>query len=284
MENTPFDPAHLREWIGRKDAAEDEVTAWPVKAMSATLDRDDPLPKRGEAIPIGWHWFYFLDAKRASEIGTDGHPQRGGFLPPVPLPRRMWAGGRIEFRRALRMGEALRRESEILSVEPKSGKSGNLVFVTVRHTIYGAGEITTIEEQDIVFREAAKAGDPVPPGKPAPADPQWSRSQCADPVLLFRFSALTFNGHRIHYDVPYATGEEHYPALIVHGPLQATLLLDLCRRHSTRPISYFEHRAMSPIFNTETFTVNGKPNADGADLWTANSKGTIGMATKVRFG
>jgi 3-methylfumaryl-CoA hydratase len=284
MEDTKFDPDYLRQWIGRKDATTDEVTAWPVKAMTATLDRDDPLPACGESIPIGWHWFYFLDAKRASAIGSDGHPQRGGFLPPVPLPRRMWAGGRIEFRRALRMGEPLRRESEILSVEPKQGKTGNLVFVTVRHTIHASGEITTIEEQDIVFREAAKPGDPAPPGRPAAANPAWTRSMVADPVLLFRFSALTFNGHRIHYDVPYATGDEHYAALIVHGPLQATLLLDLCRRNSTRSITYFEHRAMSPVFNTETFTVNGNPTADGADLWTANSKGNVGMMTKVRFG
>ena len=276
----------LRAWVGRKDSAEDEITAWPVKAMTASLDRDDPTPKRGEPIPLGWHWFYFLEARRHCEIGPDGHPKRGGFLPPVPLPRRMWAGGRMTFHRPLRMGESVRRESEIVSLEPKQGRSGTLVFLTIRHTIYGSGEVAAIDEHDIVFREAAKPGEAPAPGKPAPARAAWRRALRADPVLLFRFSALTFNVHRIHYDLPYATGEEHYPALVVHGPLQATLLLDLCRRHSTRPVAQFDYRAMSPLFHTETFTIDGEPSADGgsAEVWTASEKGTIAMAGTVRFG
>jgi 3-methylfumaryl-CoA hydratase len=276
----------FRAWVGRKETAADEVTAWPVKAMTAALDRDDPTPARGEPIPLGWHWFYFLDARRQSQIGPDGHPQRGGFLPPVPLPRRMWAGGRIEFKRPLRMGEALRRESEIVSLEPKQGRSGTLVFLTARHTVYASGEIAAIDEHDIVFREAARAGEAQAAGKPAPASAAWQRSLRADPVLLFRFSALTFNGHRIHYDLPYATGEEHYPALVVHGPLQATLLLDLCRRRSARPVARFDYRAMSPLYHTETFTINGEPTADGsgAEVWTANEKGATAMAGKVTFG
>jgi 3-methylfumaryl-CoA hydratase len=284
VSDTDFD--RFRAWVGRKETAADEVTAWPVKAMTAALDRDDPLPGRGEPIPLGWHWFYFLDARRQSEIGPDGHPQRGGFLPPVPLPRRMWAGGRIEFRRPLRMGEALRRESEIVSLEPKQGRSGTLVFLTARHTVYAAGEIAAIDEHDIVFREAARPGEAPAAGKPAPASAAWQRALRADPVLLFRFSALTFNGHRIHYDLPYATGEEHYPALVVHGPLQATLLLDLCRRHSARPVARFDYRAMSPLFHTETFTINAEPAADGsgAEVWTASEKGATAMAGKVTFG
>lgn len=279
-----FDP--LRTWVGRKESAADEITAWPVKAMNAALDRDQPTPARGEPIPLGWHWFYFLDARRHSEIGPDGHPKRGGFLPPIALPRRMWAGGRMEFRRPLVMGEPVRRESEIVSIEPKQGRSGTLVFLTARHTIYGSDEVAAIDEHDIVFREAAKAGEPPASGKPAPASAAWQRSLVADPVLLFRFSALTFNGHRIHYDLPYASGEEHYPALVVHGPLQATLLLDLCRRHSARPVRHFDYRAMSPLFHTETFSVNGNPSADGAsaEVWTAAEKGSVAMAGTVRFG
>ena len=275
----------LRSWVGRKESIEDEITAWPVRAMGATLDYRDPVPARGEPIPLGWHWFYFLEAKPASEIAHDGHAKRGGFLPPVPLPRRMWAGGRIEFRRALRMGEAARRDSEIVSVEPKQGKSGNLVFVTARHTIIGSGEVTAIEEQDIVYRDAAKPGEPPPPGKAAPAPAQWSRALIGDPVLLFRYSALIFNAHRIHYDLPYVTDEEHYPGLIVHGPLQATLLMELCRHSSSRPMRRFDYRALSPIFHTETFTVNGTPTADGssAEVWTANEKGSLAMSAKVTF-
>lgn len=276
---------HLRTWIGRKESVEDEITAWPVKAMTATLDRSDPLPARGEPIPLGWHWYYFLEAKPASELAPDGHPRRGGFLPPVSLPRRMWAGGRFEFRRALRIGESARRDSEIVAVEPKRGKSGDLVFVTVRHTIIGSGEIAVIEEHDIVYREAAKPGEAQPAGKPARERAVWTRSLVGDPVTLFRYSALIFNAHRIHYDLPYVMEEEHYPGLIVHGPLQATLLLDLCRRHSERPVRHFDYRAMYPLFHTETFTVNGTPSADGAsaEVWTANEKGWIAMHAKVVF-
>ena len=276
---------HLRSWVGRKESVEDEITAWPTKAMTATLDRIDLVPARGEPIPLGWHWYYFLEAMPASELAHDGHAKRGGFLPPVPLPRRMWAGGRFEFRRPLRMGESARRDSEILSVEPKRGKSGDLVFVTVRHTIIGSGDVTAIEEHDIVYREAAKPGEQQPAGKPAPERPAWSRSLVGDPVLLFRYSALIFNAHRIHYDLPYVTADEHYPGLIVHGPLQATLLLDLCRRHSARPVRSFDYRAMHPLFHTETFTVNGSPAADGssAEVWTANEKGWVAMRAAVAF-
>ena len=276
---------HLRSWVGRSETVADEITAWPTRAMTATLDRDDPVPARGEPIPLGWHWFYFLEATPASGLAHDGHAKRGDFLPPVPLPRRMWAGGRFEFRRALRMGESARRDSAIVAVEPKRGKSGDLVFVTVRHTIIGSGEVTAIEDHDIVYREAAKPGEPQPAGKPGPQRPAWSRSLVGDPVLLFRYSALIFNAHRIHYDLPYVTAEEHYPGLVVHGPLQATLLLDLCRRHSTRPVRTFEYRAMHPLFHTETFSINGNPSADGssAEVWTANANGWTAMRAAVEF-
>lgn len=275
----------LKEWTGKKEVHHDVVSAWPVQAMTATLDRTDALPDKGADIPLGWHWFYFLDAKPASELGSDGHPKRGGFLPPVPLPRRMWAGGRIEFRRPLRMGEALRKDSEILSVQPKTGRTGSMVFVTVRHSIYGSDEITTIEEQDIVYRDAAKAGDVAPPGKAAPTSPKWHRPLTADPVLLFRFSALTFNGHRIHYDLPYATQEEHYQALVVHGPLQAILMLDLCRRESARSVAHLDYRGMGALFHAQQFSVNGIPSTDGssAEVWTANAHGTYCMSGKVKF-
>lgn len=280
------DLEHLRQWIGKTEERTDIATAWPVIAMTATLDRRDPDAAHGDAIPLGWHWLYFLEAKPASELGTDGHPKRGGFLPPVPLPRRMWAGGRIEFLRPLLVGEALTRKSEILSVEPKQGKSGNLVFVTVRHTVVADKDTAVIEEHDIVYRDAAKAGDPPPKGKPAPQNPKWRREIAPDPVLLFRFSALTLNGHRIHYDLDYVQHEEHYPGLIVHGPLQTMLLLDLCRREMhNRPVKTLDYRAMHPVFHQERFTVNGNPSADGnaAELWTANAAGNIAMQGTATF-
>lgn len=269
----------IKEWIGRKESVSDVAAAWPVAALTATFDRRDPPPREGDEIPPGWHWLYFLEAKPASELGTDGHPQRGGFLPPVPLPRRMWAGGRLEFRRPLRVGERLRRDSEILAVESKHGKSGSLVFVTVRHTVHASHEVAVVEEQDIVYRDAAKAGDPPPVGRPAPTGAAWRRELAGDPVTLFRFSALTFNGHRIHYDVEYARGEEHYPGLVVHGPLQTLLLLDLCRRSVKRAVSRLEYRAMHPIFHTERFSVNGSPLDDGSkvEVWTANGAGSYAM-------
>jgi 3-methylfumaryl-CoA hydratase len=276
----------LREWVGKTETRADTITAWPVAALSATLDRNDPAPKPGDELPPAWHWLYFLDAKPASELGPDGHPKRGGFLPPVPLPRRMWAGGRIEFMQPLRVGDAIRRDSEIISVEPKHGRSGSLVFVTVRHTISTRDIAAVREEHDIVYRAAATAGDAPPPGKPAPQSAAWQRSLIGDPVSLFRYSALTFNGHRIHYDLDYVRTAEHYPGLIVHGPLQTTLLLDLCRRHAPRPVRKLDYRALHPVFHTERFTVNGNLHADGAgaDLWTANAAGNYAMTGTATFG
>ncbi|MEO7726710.1 MAG: MaoC family dehydratase N-terminal domain-containing protein [Burkholderiales bacterium] len=276
---------HLSDWVGKTDTRVDTVAAWPVAALSATLDRSDPAPLDGDELPPGWHWLYFLDVKPASELGPDGHPKRGGFLPPVPLPRRMWAGGRIEFLEPLRIGATIQRDSEILSVETKHGRSGSLVFVTVRHIISAGGKAAIREEHDIVYRDAAQPGAAPPPGRPAPHAAQWRRSLVGDPVLLFRYSALTFNGHRIHYDLDYAKHEEHYPGLIVHGPLQTTLLLDLCRRHSARPIKKLDYRAMHPVFHDERFTINGNPQNDGssAEVWTANAAGLQAMSGIAYF-
>lgn len=275
----------LTQWIGRTETRHDDVVAWPAKALAATLDRDDPDPVAGEALPAGWHWLYFLEARRASELGPDGHPKRGGFLPPVALPRRMWAGGRVDFLQPLRFGERVERISEIIKVEQKSGGTGNLVFVTVRHTVRSGAAAAIVEEQDIVYREAARAGDAPPPGKAAPAGAAWSRLLRPDPVLLFRYSALTFNGHRIHYDKDYATGEEHYHGLVVHGPLQTTLLLDLCRRHAAAPVKRLEYRAMHPLFHDQPFTVNGQYDAaaNKAELWTANAAGHYAMRGTAFF-
>ena len=274
----------LRDWIGRKETRRDIAAAWPVAALSATLDRRDPDPVAGTAVPPGWHWLYFLETTPASELGADGHAKRGGFLPPVTLPRRMWAGGRMAFRHPIRVGDALTRESEVISVEAKQGRSGSLVFVTVRHTVSAAGTVAVVEEHDIVYREAAKPGDRAPQGEHAPPHAAWQRELEAGAVMLFRFSALIFNAHRIHYDVDYCR-DEGYPALVVHGPLQTLLLLDLCARHASRPVQRLEYRALHPIFHTERFTVNGAPApaGDEAELWTANAAGHQAMTATVRF-
>lgn len=274
----------FKEWVGRLETRRDTITVWPARALAATLDRDDS-PTEGDVLPAGWHWLYFLEARRASEISADGHPQRGGFLPPIALPRRMWAGGRVEWLQPLRLGDPVQRDSEILKVEAKSGATGNLVFVTVRHTIRSGTISAIVEEQDIVYREAAKLGDTPPPGKTAPVSASWIRDIRPDPVLLFRYSALTFNGHRIHYDKDYATGDEHYPGLVVHGPLQTTLLLDLCRRNAPAPVRRLEYRAMSPIFGDQRFTVNGQfdTSAQRAELWTAGPSGNFAMRGTAYF-
>jgi len=272
-----MDIEHLKTWIDRQEVLHDRLGHFPVAALSATLDRDDPEPADGDPLPPLWHWLYFLPRARQSEIGPDGHPKRGGFLPPVPLPRRMWAGGRLTFHQPLHLGEAVARTSTIADVSMKSGRSGNLVFVLVRHAISGPAGLAITEEHDIVYRDAPAPGEAPPAPRPAPAEAAWQRDIVPDDVLLFRYSALTFNGHRIHYDRRYVTTEEGYPGLIVHGPLLATLLLDLFRRNSAQPVKSFSFRAMAPVFDTTPFSVCGTPSGDGAKLWVRHADGSLAM-------
>src|SRR5258706_5291592 len=195
----------MKQWIGRIETRSDQVTATPVAALSATLDRDDPLPRDGDPLPPIWHWLYFLPIHRQSEIGPDGHAKRGGFLPPVPLPRRMWAGSRLEFHHPLRVGDDITRSSTIAHVSFKEGRTGTLVFVLVLHEVTKPQGLAISEEHDIVYREHPQPGDPTPEPAKAPGDHAWERAIHPDDVLLFRYSALTFNGHRIHYDRRYLT-------------------------------------------------------------------------------
>ena len=278
---------NLSDWIGKSESVSDVATATPYAALSATLDYPPQRPAPGTPLPPLWHWLYFLPLYRQSEVGADGHPKRGGFLPPVPLPRRMWAGSQLEFHRPLAIGDALTRTSTIDNVTEKSGRTGTLVFVKVRHEIRRGdeGEAALTEFHDIVYREAARPGDAAPAPTAAPAEAAWEREWVPDDVLLFRYSALTFNGHRIHYDRRYVTQVEGYPGLIVHGPLQTILVLDLCRRNDRRPVRRLDYRALFPIFHGETFTVNGEPEADGASvkLWTANATGRYAMTASATF-
>lgn len=272
----------LKHWIGRTTEFDDLASPAPVRMLAATLDRDpaDFAPD-GVVPPLG-HWMYFLPSDRQSDIGPDGHPKRGGFLPPVNLPRRMWAGSQLAFHRDLRVGSAIRRVSRIVDVSEKSGSTGALVFVKVGHEVHDEAGLAISEFHDIVYREAPAPGQAPVPAKPAPTNEQFSRTVHPDPVLLFRYSALTFNGHRIHYDQPYVTGVEGYPGLIVHGPLIATLLLDNLRQaHPGARIAAYEFRAMSPLFDIAPFTVCGRLEGQEATLWARSSTGGLAMQAKA---
>ena len=269
-------------WVGRRETSVDTIGATPVVALNATLDHPPMNVASGMALPPLWHWLYFLPMYRQSEIGDDGHATRGGFLPPVPLPRRMWAGSRIEFRLPLRVGDAVERTSTIAEVTQKEGRTGRLVFVKVRHELRlkDAAETAVDEVHDIVYREAKKPTDVEPEPMPAPVGATWQREIDPDAVLLFRYSALTFNGHRIHYDRRYVTEVEGYPGLIVHGPLIATLLLDLLRREAPEAdVAAFSFRAVRPTFDLHPFRVNGAPQADGRSirLWAQDHQGWLTM-------
>jgi 3-methylfumaryl-CoA hydratase len=276
----------LKAWVGRSETLRDEITAAPLRGLSATLDRDDADPARGTPVPPLGHWLYFLPTHRESEIGPDGHARRGGFLPPVPLPRRMWAGGRLKWEAAnpLRVGDEVQRDSRIASVEHKSGRSGDLVFVTVVHEIRNGRGLAVTEEHDIVYRAAAQPGEPAPQPTAAPSNAQWQRELTPDEVLLFRYSALTFNGHRIHYDRRYVTDVEGYPGLIVHGPLIATLLVDLVRRHAPdTPVASFEFKALRPTFDGRPMRVNALPSGKAIELWAQDHEGWLTMKGKAQL-
>ena len=278
---------NLKEWIGKAQTVDDLVTATPYAALSVTLDRSADRPPPGTPLPALWHWLYFLPLYRQSDVGPDGHAKRGGFLPPIPLPRRMWAGSQLQFLKPLCVGDALTRTSTIEDVAEKSGRSGALVFVKVRHEFRRRDEMDTalLEYHDIVYREAPKPGDVTPPPKAAPPRSSWERRWMPDDVLLFRYSALTFNSHRIHYDRRYVTEVEGYPGLVVHGPLIATLLLDLLRHQLPEAVvTRYDFRAVQPLFDLHPFFVCGEPQSDGKTfkLWARDHEGALAMdATAV---
>jgi 3-methylfumaryl-CoA hydratase len=265
---------HLRQWIGRTSEATDVVTAQLVRGLRATLFMDIGDPKAGDASPFTTHWCLGQPVFPMAELGPDGHPARGGFLPPVPLPRRMWAGGELEIMEALRVGDEVTRVSRISDVTMKTGSTGVLCFVSVDHTIKTPRGVAIRERQDIVYRDVSPA--PAAPAK-APAPPpvaQHRETHMADPVLLFRYSALTFNGHRIHYDRDYVTKVEGYPGLIFHGPMQAAFMVELgAKLNSGKSPKKFSYRGVQPLFDGSEFSVNANKTDAGMDLWTANSSG-----------
>jgi 3-methylfumaryl-CoA hydratase len=267
-----LDLNHLRQWIGRSTEASDTVTAQLVRGLRATLFLDIGEPKSGDAAPFTVHWCLAQPVAPMSELGPDGHPARGGFLPPVPLPRRMWAGGELEWLDTLRVGDEATRHSEIADVTMKTGSTGTLCFVAVKHTISTARGVAIRERQDIVYRDVPTGAQP--PAKPSAAPPAAAHREThmADPVLLFRYSALTFNGHRIHYDRDYVTKVEGYPGLIFHGPMQAALLVEYAARlHGGAVPKKFTYRGVQPLFDGSEFSVNANATDAGMELWTANA-------------
>lgn len=275
------------DWIGRTEILHDFIAPAPAEAASATFD--DPLARfpDGSGLPPAWHWFHFLPKVPTSRIGADGHPRQGGFLPPIPLPRRMFAGARLRFLSPLRVGRPAVREGVIRDVSQKAGRTGLLAFVTVAYTIRQDGRVCVQEEQDIVYREH---GVPLPAPEALPEPPPvpegaWVRVVHPDPMLLFRFSALTFNAHRIHYDRPYAIATEGYPGLVVHGPLTAALLLELVRsRAPDRRIAGFAFRGEAPLFDLAPFRLLGVPQDESVTLTAEGPDGRTAMSATVTFG
>lgn len=273
-----LDIDHLKQWIGRTDEQSDVITAQLVKGLRATLFLDIGTPNTGDAAPFTTHWCLAQPVAAMDKLGPDGHPARGGFLPPVPLPRRMWAGGEVQFIAPLQVGDEVTRSSKILDVNVKTGSTGTLCFVNVEHVITTPRGVAIRERQDIVYRDMPTSMAPPAPAPKEPLSAKHRETHFADPVLLFRYSALTFNGHRIHYDRDYVTKVEFYPGLVFHGPLQAALLVEFSAKlKGGKAPTKFSYRGVSPLFDGADFTVNANETADGLEVWTANDKGAPTM-------
>ncbi|HEV8689587.1 MAG TPA: MaoC family dehydratase N-terminal domain-containing protein [Ideonella sp.] len=278
-----MDLDNLRQWIGQSERRHDCVSSAPLAGFAALLDHEGPELLPGMPAPLLAHWLFFTPTTRQSEIGPDGHARRGGFLPPVPLPRRMWAGGRFEFMHPLHVGDEIERVSTVQEVNSKPGREGPLVFVTVHHELRNPQGLALTEEHDIVYRAAPLPGAEPAAAQAAPTDEAFSRRIVPDPVLLFRYSALTFNSHRIHYDRSYAIGIEGYPGLVVHGPLIATLLLDLLLTHEPQArVRHFMFRALKPLFDIYPFEVCGRVESRRRVLlWARDHEGALAMQAQV---
>lgn len=275
----PIDLDHLRRWIGREATGAEVLSPAIVERFNATFDRDTPATP-GAVAPTLIHLCLGPDAVPTAALEPDGHPARGGFLPPVPLPRRMWAGGNLHLHDDIRIGDTVTRRSVIRAVTVKDGRSGPLCFVTVEHRIDSAGRLAVTERQDIVYRgPGAAAPAPAPPAQPG----RHRRSVSAGPALLFRYSALTFNSHRIHYDRPYAREVEGYPGLVVHGPLQATLLLHFAESLRGKRPAQFGFRSLSPVFDTADITLNAQDEGSAMRLWTSGAGGPVAMEARAEW-
>ncbi|PWL17620.1 protein dehydratase [Falsochrobactrum shanghaiense] len=280
-----LDIDHLRSWLGREESIFDVITVDLVRKFNATLYRTAAAPAEGEIAPPLIHFCLGQPAAPTSLLGADGHPQKGGFLPPIPLPRRMWAGGSFIFDGALRVGDRVRRVSRIADISVKEGRSGILCFVTVEHTLDVEGNIAVRERQDLVYREAVTGGVAARPAAPAEpvASGEHQRTVLPEAPLLFRYSALTFNGHRIHYDRAYARDVEYYPGLVVHGPLQATWMLHFAQELKGKPPTRFSFRGQSPLFDGERIFIHASEKDGNMSLWTMRDGGPVAMSAEASW-
>jgi hydroxyacyl-ACP dehydratase HTD2-like protein with hotdog domain len=288
-------------WAPGPAETTETIAAGPAVALSGLLDREPAVTAPGDPIPPLWHWLYFLDRPATSELGSDGHPAAGHFMPPIPQRRRMYAGGRASYTGAFRFGDQITRRSELADATVKQGRTGELLFVTVRSVFTRAGAVIATEEQDVVYR----SGPPAAGGSAGPRGPSeaaglatggsaglrgfngaagpapWQIQIVPDPVLLFRFSALTYNAHRIHYDADYATGVEGHPGLVVHGPLLALLCFELPRRQAPRQrVTQLSFRARSPVYVGQRCTVTGGPRDDGCAMQVAGPDGAVALTAE----
>ena len=278
----------LKTHIGRRQTATDVLNPGPANLLRLAFDRPEPEFRAGDALPPAWLALYFLPQYRPGELRPDGSPRDAGVVPPMPLPRRMFAGERVRLHKPLRIGDAVRRETELADISLKSGSTGTLVFATVVNRVFGPEGLALEDERRTVFREEVKAGErnQAPRRDPAPPDVPWRKRVTADPVLLFRFSALTFNSHRIHYDHKWAMETEGYPGLVVHGPFTTTQLIDFARDcHPGRTLRGYTTQARAPLFEGTTFELRGRPTADGraAEFWAVTPEGTIAMSAEVEL-
>jgi 3-methylfumaryl-CoA hydratase len=271
----------IKDWLGRTRRDEDEITLNAVRRLAATLDQDPTVFRRGSEMPESWYAILFGTIARESTLGPDGHLETGDFLPPLHGSRRMFGGRRTRFIAPLKIGDAVTRVSTVTRAEPKAGRTGPFTLVTVVHEISGPSGLALTEEQDIIYRTAVEAGTVAAQKGAAPATdkPTWSTPIELDPVLLFRYSALTFNAHRIHYDLPYARDVEGYPALVMNGGLTALLLIETARPHLPRAIAAYAARAVSPLFVGQRVAFNGRLAGDEAALWASGPDG--GLAYRV---
>ena len=267
----------MDEWIGRSRTQEDEITRPALQRIAALLDIASPDFPTGSPIPPHWYAMFFPDIAPQSQLGRDGHPTRGDFLPPIALPRRMFAGRRVRFFAPLRVGDIATKRSEIVSITPKTGRTGAMVFVTIRHSISASGGDVLVEEQDVVYREAAAPNPPAPTPTPPPAEPAWSETVTPTTTMLFRYSSITWNTHRIHYDADYVRAEEGYPDLVMNGGLTALLLIEAATRCHGRPPVGLDIRNVSPLFVNQPVTLAG----NGTAIWAANPAG--GLAVLATF-
>lgn len=276
------DETSLKNWLGKTQEHVSVIDTKQAELLAATLDQ--PAPKEGDPLPGCWHWAWFNDVVKADGLGRDGHPKRGGFLPPIALPRRMWAGGSFEINKPLYVGSTVTKKSTIDEIKQRNGKSGKLCIVTIAHDYYQADALIIKEKQNLVFREDPSPNAPKQMLLTPPSNAILSRTIMPDPVLMFRYSALTFNGHRIHYDVDYARNVEGYPDLVFHAPLTATLLFELACEIGTKPIKKFEYRATSPLFCNEPFSICGKNEKDKIITWAQAKNGGQSMLASASYG